>query len=77
MGLWLVSLGLYIFRLRRRRKGGGERRKGGRGGKKKKGGGSRREKQGKVLKEGKEDKGKDKEKRVRKGRRRIKVIFLL
>ena len=45
--LWLVSLGLYIFRPRKRRKKKGERRKGGRKGGKRKGGGSgRRNKEG-------------------------------
>ena len=40
VGLWLISLGLYIFRPRKRRKKGGERRKGGKKGGKRKGGGN-------------------------------------
>ena len=41
VGLWLISLGLYILRPRRRKKKGGGKRKGGKGGKKRKKGGNK------------------------------------
>ena len=40
VGLWLVFLGLHIFRLRRRRRGGEGRRRGERGRRRKRGGGN-------------------------------------
>ena len=56
VGLWLVSLGLYIFwpRRRRRRKGEGERRRGGKGKRKKKERGRGR-KSGEGIKGGKKE----------------------